>query len=72
MYASNPGKAKAATDVFTIVVEVKAIEESENDRREGAHNPLTEDIPRIRKQLSKANGQLHRYSHRGILPFISK
>lgn len=57
---------KLSIDGRTVVVEVKAIEESENDRREGLHNVLEEDIPRIRKKLSKANGQLHRYSARGI------
>lgn len=57
---------KLSIDGKTVVVEVKAIEESENDRREGLHDVLKEDIPRIRKQLSKANGQLHRYSNRGI------
>lgn len=53
-------------DSRTIIVEVKAIEESENNRREGWHNVLEEDIPRIREKFSKANGQLLRYSNRGI------
>ena len=53
-------------DGRTIVVEVKAIEESENNRREGLHNVLEEDIPRIRNQFKKANNQLHRYSNRGL------
>ncbi|MDE0405896.1 MAG: hypothetical protein OXI53_11380 [Nitrospira sp.] len=57
---------KLSIDGNPLVVEVKAIEESENDRREGLHDVLKEDIPRIRKKLSKANRQLHRYSDRGI------
>ncbi len=57
---------KLSIDGKSLVVEVKAIEESENDRRGGLHDVLKEDIPRIRRQLSKANGQLHRYSNRGI------
>lgn len=57
---------KLLIDGRTIVVEVKAIEETENDRRGGWHNVLEEDIERIKNQIKKANGQLQRYSNRGI------
>ena len=57
---------KLSIDGKTVVVEVKAIEESEFDRREEVHNVSKEDTPRISNQLKKANGQLHQYSNRGI------
>ena len=61
---------KLSIDGKPLVVEVKAIEESANDRRGGLHDVLKEDIPRIRRQLKKANGQLHRYSNRGIASIV--